>query len=239
MKKYLSVRRGVAAALALPGSPALAQTNEIVIGITITTTGPGGGARHSRTQRAGIRGQGNRRRAAQGDRARRRRRSDHRDHQCAALRHRIQGRHHHGLVDDAADHRGFQRRQRGRHSAFRPRAVPDHAGARQVVGGDAAADPDHGQGAVRAHEGAQHQDRRLYRLLRFLRRSLVQRLQDPGRADGHDHGRRGALCAPGYVGHGAGAEAGRRQSRCDPGRRVRHRGGAAADRRCASAATRA
>jgi branched-chain amino acid transport system substrate-binding protein len=30
----------IAAALALPGSPALAQTNEIVIGITIVTTGP-------------------------------------------------------------------------------------------------------------------------------------------------------------------------------------------------------
>ena len=30
----------VAAALALPGSPALAQTNEITIGITVTTTGP-------------------------------------------------------------------------------------------------------------------------------------------------------------------------------------------------------
>ena len=35
-----SVRRAVAAALALPGSPALAQTNEITIGITVTTTGP-------------------------------------------------------------------------------------------------------------------------------------------------------------------------------------------------------
>src|SRR3954465_10112141 len=28
------------AALALPGSPAMAQSNEIVIGITVTTTGP-------------------------------------------------------------------------------------------------------------------------------------------------------------------------------------------------------
>jgi len=40
MKKfYLSVAV-VAASLALPGLPALAQTNEITIGITITTTGP-------------------------------------------------------------------------------------------------------------------------------------------------------------------------------------------------------
>ena len=30
----------LAAALALPGSPALAQANEIVIGITVVTTGP-------------------------------------------------------------------------------------------------------------------------------------------------------------------------------------------------------
>ena len=36
---YLSAA-ALAAALALPGSPALAQTNEIIIGITITTTGP-------------------------------------------------------------------------------------------------------------------------------------------------------------------------------------------------------
>jgi branched-chain amino acid transport system substrate-binding protein len=40
MKKfYLSVAV-VAASLALPGLPAMAQTNEIVIGITVTTTGP-------------------------------------------------------------------------------------------------------------------------------------------------------------------------------------------------------
>src|SRR5690242_13105689 len=39
MKKFL-LSAAVAAVLALPGA-ALAQTNEIVIGITITTTGPG------------------------------------------------------------------------------------------------------------------------------------------------------------------------------------------------------
>ena len=47
---------------------------------------------------------------------------------------------------------------------------------------------------------------------------------------GMTHGRRGALCASRYLGHRPGAEARRRQSRCDPGRRLRHRGGAAADR---------
>src|SRR3954469_3269700 len=40
MKKTLLSAAALAAVLALPGSPALAQTNEIVIGITISTTGP-------------------------------------------------------------------------------------------------------------------------------------------------------------------------------------------------------
>jgi branched-chain amino acid transport system substrate-binding protein len=41
MKKfYLSAAVVAAAALALPGSPALAQSNEIVIGISVATTGP-------------------------------------------------------------------------------------------------------------------------------------------------------------------------------------------------------
>ncbi len=165
------------------------------------------GTRHSRAQLAGVRRQGNRRRAAEGHRARRWRRSHHGDHQCAALRDGIQGRHHHGLVDHAAEHRGFQRRGRGEPSAFRPRAVPDHAGARQVVGVDAAADPDRRQGHVRPHEEEQREDRRLYRLLRFLRRSLDQRSQEPGRSDGHERRRRGTLCASRHVRPGPGAEA--------------------------------
>jgi branched-chain amino acid transport system substrate-binding protein len=41
MKKIVLSAAALAAALALPGSPALAQTNEITIGITTTTTGPG------------------------------------------------------------------------------------------------------------------------------------------------------------------------------------------------------
>jgi branched-chain amino acid transport system substrate-binding protein len=40
MKKNLMSAAALAAVLALPGSPALAQTNEIVVGITVTTTGP-------------------------------------------------------------------------------------------------------------------------------------------------------------------------------------------------------
>jgi branched-chain amino acid transport system substrate-binding protein len=41
MNKQLLAAAALAAALALPGGPASAQTSEITIGITITTTGPG------------------------------------------------------------------------------------------------------------------------------------------------------------------------------------------------------
>src|ERR1700740_1822683 len=41
MRKALLSAAALAAVFALPGTPALAQTNEIVIGISITTTGPG------------------------------------------------------------------------------------------------------------------------------------------------------------------------------------------------------
>src|ERR1700719_4286926 len=41
MKKTLLSAASIVLALALPGSPANAQTNEITIGITLTTTGPG------------------------------------------------------------------------------------------------------------------------------------------------------------------------------------------------------
>ena len=41
MKKAYFAAAALASALALPGAPASAQTNEIVIGISLTTTGPG------------------------------------------------------------------------------------------------------------------------------------------------------------------------------------------------------
>src|SRR5271168_4109796 len=41
MKKAFLSAASIVLALALPGSPATAQTNEITIGITLTTTGPG------------------------------------------------------------------------------------------------------------------------------------------------------------------------------------------------------
>src|ERR1700704_4747097 len=40
MKKFYLSAAVILASLALPGLPALAQSNEIVIGITVTTTGP-------------------------------------------------------------------------------------------------------------------------------------------------------------------------------------------------------
>src|SRR5258705_10510569 len=40
MKKFYLSAAAIAASLALPGLPAMAQTSEITIGITITTTGP-------------------------------------------------------------------------------------------------------------------------------------------------------------------------------------------------------
>jgi branched-chain amino acid transport system substrate-binding protein len=41
MKQAFLSAAAIAAAIAMPGSPAMAQTNEITIGITLTTTGPG------------------------------------------------------------------------------------------------------------------------------------------------------------------------------------------------------
>ncbi len=73
MKKFYLSAAAIAASLALPGLPAMAQTNEITIGITITTTGPAAAL--------GIPCDG------------------------------IQGRHHHGLVHHAVEHRRVQRRQ--------------------------------------------------------------------------------------------------------------------------------
>ena len=52
MKKAFLSAAAVVAALALTGSPAVAQTNEITIGISDHHDRTGGGARHSRTQRA-------------------------------------------------------------------------------------------------------------------------------------------------------------------------------------------
>src|ERR1700736_6484699 len=42
MKRFYLSAAVIAAALAMPGLPAMAQTNEITIGISITTTGPAG-----------------------------------------------------------------------------------------------------------------------------------------------------------------------------------------------------
>src|SRR6266481_3818661 len=134
MKKALLSAAALVAVLALPGSPALAQTNEITIGISISTTGPA--AALGIPERNAL---------------------DFVPKEIGGVPLKL-------LVLHAADHRGLYRGQRSRHSAFRAGAVPDQRGAHEVVGRPAAVDSDHGQGAVRAHEGEQHQDRRLYRL---------------------------------------------------------------------------
>src|SRR3981189_2744979 len=180
MKTFYLSAAVIAASLALPGLPANAQTNEITIGISISTTGPaaalgipernalefvakeiggvplkvivlddGGDPTNATT---------NARRFVTESKA---------DIIMGAATTPPP-------VPVPADGRGLQRRERGGHSPHRPGAVSDHAGAGKVVGRYAAAGPDHGQGAVRAHEGAQHQDGRLYRLFGLLRRSLVQ-----------------------------------------------------------------
>ena len=180
MKKALCPPRRLAAVLALPGSPALAQTNEITIGISITTTGPAaalgipernalefvpkeiggvplklivlddGGDPTTATTNA--------RRFVTESKADIIMGSSTTPPTIA--------------VSNVANEAGIP------HFGLAPFPItPKRA---EVVGRYAAAGADHGQGAVRAHEGAQHQDRRLYRLLRFLRRPLVQRLQGPG-----------------------------------------------------------
>ncbi len=229
MKKTFLSAAAVMAGLALAGSPAMAQSNEIVIGITVTTTGPA--AALGIPERNSL---------------------DFVPKEIGGVPLKLI------VLDDGGDPttattnaRRFVTESKADiimgssttpptvavstvaneagHSAFRPGAVPDQRSAREVVGRHAAADSDHGQGAVRAHEGARHQDRRLYRLLQFLRRSLDERLQDPGHPDGIERGDRRAFRPSGYVGRGPGAEDRRRQPRRRPRRRLRDRRGAAAD----------
>ena len=179
----------LAAALALPGLPALAQTNEITIGITISTTGPAAALgipernalEFVPKEIAGVplkvivlddggdptNATTNARRFVTESKADIIMGSSTTPPTIA--------------VSNVANEAGIP------HFGLAPFPITPERAKWSVD--DAAAGADHGQGAVRAHEGAQHQDRRLYRLLRFLRRSLVQRLQDPGRADGHDAGR--------------------------------------------------
>ena len=138
----------------MPALPALAQTSEITIGITITTTGPAaalGIPERNALEFVAKEIGGVPLKVIVLD--------DGGDPTTATTNARR------FVTESKADiimgssttpptRRGVQRRQRGGHSPYRPGAVPDHAGARQMVGVDAAADPDHGQGAVPAHEGA-------------------------------------------------------------------------------------
>ena len=186
MKKFYLSAAAVAAALALPGSPALAQTNEIAIGITISTTGPAAAlgipernALEFVPKEIGgvplkviVLDDGGDPTAAT---------TNARRFVTESKADIIMGSSTTPptiAVSTVANEAGIP------HFGLAPFPITPERAKWSVA--HAAADSDHGQGAVRAHEGAQHQDRRLYRLLRFLRRSLGQRLQGPGRADGHD-----------------------------------------------------
>jgi len=133
-----------------------------------------------------------------------------------------------------------QCRQRGRHSAFRPGAV--FRSRRSAPNGRSTCRrpvPIMGKvlyGHMKAHN---------IKTVGYIGYSdsygdlLVQRFQDPGRADGHDPRRRGAFRAAGYVGHRAGAEARRRQSRTRSWSALPARRPACRSPSCAIAATRA
>ncbi|MGY3646360.1 hypothetical protein ACVWW2_001651 [Bradyrhizobium sp. LM4.3] len=230
MKRFYLTAAVTAAALALPALPALAQTTEITIGITTTTTGPGAAlgipernALEFVPKEIGgvplkviVLDDGGDPTTATTNARRFVTESKADIIMGSALTPPTIA------VSNVANEAGIPH--------FGPRTVPDHTRAHEVVGGDAAADSDHGQGALPAYEVEGREDGRLYRLFRLLRRPLVQRLQGPGRADGHDPCRRRALCAARHLGDRTGAEARRRQSRRDPGRSLRHRGRTAADR---------
>src|SRR6266705_2231099 len=172
-KAFLSAA-ALAATLVLPGAPAIAQSNEIVIGISISTTGPA--AALGIPERNAL---------------------DFVPKEIGGVPLKLI------VLDDGGDPtaattnaRRFVTESKAdiimgscttpptiavstvANEAGIPHfglgAVPDQRCAHEVVGRPAAGDPDHGQGAVPAHEGACHQVRRLYRLLRFLWRSLGQ-----------------------------------------------------------------
>jgi hypothetical protein len=127
MKKFYLSAAVIAASFALPGLPAMAQTSEITIGISISTTGPA--AALGIPERNAL---------------------DFVAKEIGGVPLKVI------VLDDGGDptNATTNARQRSGNSPHRPGAVSDHAGARQVVGRHAAAGPDHGQGAVRAHEGS-------------------------------------------------------------------------------------
>ena len=70
MKRFHVSAAVIAASLTLPGLPALAQTNEVTIGISITTTGPAAALGIPERNALDFVVERNRRRAAESDRAR-------------------------------------------------------------------------------------------------------------------------------------------------------------------------
>ena len=178
MNKFYLSAAVVAASLALPALPAMAQASEIVIGITVTTTGPAaalGIPERNALEFVPKEIGGVPLKIITLD--------DGGDPTAATTNARrfvteskadiIMGSSTTPptvAVSTVANEAGIP------HFGLAPFPITPERAKWSV--GDAAADSDHGQGAVRAHEGEQRQNRRLYRLLRFLRRSLVQRLQE-------------------------------------------------------------
>ena len=151
-------------------------------------------------------------------------------HQCPPLRHGIQGRHHHGLVDHAADDRGLQRRQRGR--TFRISAWRRSRSRRSAPSGRwSMPQPIPIMGKVMY----EHMKKNNVKTVGYIGYSdsygdlWFNDFKNQGVPMGMTIADRGALRAAGYLGRRPGAETRRRQSRRDPGRRLRHRRGAAAD----------
>ncbi len=181
MKKFYLSAAVIAASLALPGLPAMAQTNEIVIGITVTTTGPA---------------------AALGIPER---------NALEFVPKEIDGVPLKVIVlDDGGDPtnattnaRRFVTESKAdiiMGSSTTPPSVAvsnvaNEAGIPHFGLAPFPITPERAKWSVDMPQPVpimgkvlyEHMKaRRLYRLLRFLRRSLVQRLQDAGRPDGHD-----------------------------------------------------
>ena len=146
-KAYLSAA-AFAVVLALPGTPAQAQTNEINIGISIITTGPSaalGIPERNALEFVPKEIAGVPLKLIVLDDA-----GDPTTATTNARRFVTEQKADiiMGSSNTPRDDCGVQRRERGRHSAYRARAVSDHARAHEMVSDHAAADPDHGQGAL-------------------------------------------------------------------------------------------
>ena len=229
MKKAFLSAASVVAALALPGSPAMAQTNEITIGITVTTTGPA--AALGIPERNSL---------------------DFVPKEIGGVPIKLI------VLDDGGDPTAATTNARRFVTESKADIIMGSSTTPPTVAVSTVANeagiPHFGLAPLPINEARakwsvvmpqpipivgkvlyEHMKAHGIKTVgfigsrRFLWRPLGQRLQGTGRSDGPDHDHRGALCPSGHFGRRPGSEAGRRQPRRDPGRRLRHRRGAAAD----------